>query len=210
MLNKDIHRLYSWDGQLLDPNAVASPCGLIAKSIFNDTYRIIDSTGQVVKIDETNIAWSGDSGRKYRRTPNSSTEQWLDPENEHFIVWMRTAGLTNFRKLWGRINQKLTPGVYIIEVVNNYNITQYLADKSVVLTTTNWLGERTPSFRLCFLCYLLLVSLSEGFSCTKDERSRRRHYKDRTDKEYVKLLRIYLPNRIINHLRLADREVGTY
>jgi hypothetical protein len=22
---------------------------------------------------------------------------------EHFIVWMRTAGLPNFRKLWGRL-----------------------------------------------------------------------------------------------------------
>lgn len=163
MLNKDIHRLYSWDGQLLDPNAVASPCGLIAKSIFNDTYRIIDSTGQVVKIDETNIAWSGDSGRKYRRTPNSSTEQWLDPENEHFIVWMRTAGLTNFRKLWGRINQKLSPGVYIIEVVNNYNITQYLADKSVVLTTTNWVGGKNTLLPTVFLVLFIACLVVGGF-----------------------------------------------
>lgn len=30
--------------------------------------------------------------------------------NEHFIVWMRTAGLPNFRKLWGRIDNYLDPG----------------------------------------------------------------------------------------------------
>ncbi len=27
----------------LDPSAAATPCGLIAKSLFNDTYRIIYS-----------------------------------------------------------------------------------------------------------------------------------------------------------------------
>jgi hypothetical protein len=30
--------------------------------------------------------------------------------DEHFIVWMRTAGLPNFRKLWGRIDNTLIPG----------------------------------------------------------------------------------------------------
>ena len=28
-------------------------------------------------------------------------------DDEHFIVWMRTAALPNFRKLWGRIDQDL-------------------------------------------------------------------------------------------------------
>jgi hypothetical protein len=33
---------------------------------------------------------------------------------EHFIVWMRTAGLPNFRKLWGRIEGGLPAGNYIV------------------------------------------------------------------------------------------------
>jgi len=33
-------------------------------------------------------------------------------KNEHFIVWMRTAGLPNFRKLWGRIPDGLEAGSY--------------------------------------------------------------------------------------------------
>ena len=33
--------LYSYDGKTkLDGNAVAFPCGLVAKSFFNDTYNI--------------------------------------------------------------------------------------------------------------------------------------------------------------------------
>jgi len=33
---------------------------------------------------------------------------------EHFIVWMRTAGLPTFRKLWGKINQNLESGEYTL------------------------------------------------------------------------------------------------
>lgn len=33
-------------------------------------------------------------------------------EDEHFIVWMRMAGLPNFRKLWGRIEGGLEKGKY--------------------------------------------------------------------------------------------------
>jgi hypothetical protein len=39
---------------------------------------------------------------------------------EHFIVWMRTAGLPNFRKLWGRIDEGLEPGTYNLYVNNQY------------------------------------------------------------------------------------------
>ena len=40
--------------------------------------------------------------------------QWQDMTTEHFIVWMRTAGLPNFRKLWGRIDNGLEPGEYYL------------------------------------------------------------------------------------------------
>jgi hypothetical protein len=38
---------------------------------------------------------------------------------EHFIVWMRTAGLPNFRKLFGKINTNLLKGTYTVTVTNN-------------------------------------------------------------------------------------------
>ena len=48
-------------GKVLDPEDNANPCGLIAKSFFNDTYtmkRIFNSTfNDTIKIDEKNIAW---------------------------------------------------------------------------------------------------------------------------------------------------------
>lgn len=66
-------------------------------------FRNNSGTLTSVAINETGIAWPGDQGSKYKRSVNSAAVQWVDPENEHFIVWMRTSGLPNFKKLWGRI-----------------------------------------------------------------------------------------------------------
>ena len=38
---------------------------------------------------------------------------------EHFMVWMRTAGLPNFRKLFGKIDQDLPAQTYYVTVTNN-------------------------------------------------------------------------------------------
>ncbi len=38
---------------------------------------------------------------------------------EHFQVWMRVAGLNKFKKLWGRIEEKLQAGKYKIEIKNS-------------------------------------------------------------------------------------------
>lgn len=69
----------------------------------------------------------------------------------HFIVWMRTAGLPNFRKLWGRIDQTLTPGRYYIMVSNNYKTDPFLGHKSFVLSTTNAFGGQNYFIALCYI-----------------------------------------------------------
>lgn len=84
---------------------------MIAKTYFNDTFSItLAKSNQNINISETGITWSNDIGTKFivlfvniiLKTANPNIS-WIDSENEHFIVWMRTAGLKNFRKLWGRI-----------------------------------------------------------------------------------------------------------
>ena len=61
-------------------------------------------------IVQTGIAWESDLEYKFGNTPDWQKNQWIDMKNEHFIVWMRTAGLPNFRKLWGRIEDGLKAG----------------------------------------------------------------------------------------------------
>jgi len=62
----------SVSGSPLDPDAVAIPCGLIAKSLFNDTYSLYkghattDKLGEQVKFNETGIAWESDIKYKFK------------------------------------------------------------------------------------------------------------------------------------------------
>lgn len=56
----------------LDKKAPAIPCGLIAKSLFNDTYSIKDSNSKTVDINEKDIAWETDKEYKFKNTKDGS------------------------------------------------------------------------------------------------------------------------------------------
>lgn len=58
------------NGSQLDPNAIAYPCGLIAKSLFNDSYALyytenvnVNTPPTRIEFDETNIAWKSDRAK---------------------------------------------------------------------------------------------------------------------------------------------------
>eukprot|EP00826_Nyctotherus_ovalis_P050249 TRINITY_DN6141_c0_g1_i24.p1 TRINITY_DN6141_c0_g1~~TRINITY_DN6141_c0_g1_i24.p1 ORF type:complete len:264 (-),score=50.56 TRINITY_DN6141_c0_g1_i24:99-890(-) len=134
---------------LLRADDVAYPCGLIAKSFFNDRYAIVkDTNGVQVDIDEKKIAWSDDRG-KYEKSGEPGA--WLDMTDEHFIVWMRVAGLPTFRKHWGRIEPGLEEGTYTVTVENNYDVSKFSGKKYIVLTTVNAFGGKNYVLGSCFL-----------------------------------------------------------
>ena len=70
---------------------------------------------------------------------------------EHFIVWMRTSGLPNFRKTWGKIETPLLPGTYMATITNNYDMSEYGGKKSLVLSTTNALGGKNYFLAACYI-----------------------------------------------------------
>jgi len=88
----------------------AYPCGLMAKSFFNDSFVLKDPLGKVVPINESGIAWDTDKSTKFKPQISNPEKSWLDVTDEHFIVWARNSGLENFRKLWGRIDEPLPAG----------------------------------------------------------------------------------------------------
>lgn len=113
-----------------DQNLPYFPCGLIANSMFNDTYsapKLISFPGQdgnetrTYDMKTTGIAWESDrelydnTVYKYDqclpppnwhdRYPDGYTEEMPPPKLkdwEAFHVWMRTAGLPTFSKLYQR------------------------------------------------------------------------------------------------------------
>lgn len=91
--------------------------------------------------------------------------------SEHFIVWMRTAGLPDFRKLWGRIESDLKAGEYTIKIHNNYDVSSFEGKKSFVLSTTNALGGKNYFLAICYivvgvLCFVFALIFAIAY-CRK-------------------------------------------
>lgn len=55
---------------------------------------------------------------------------------------MSIAGLPNFRKLWGRIEDDLHTGTYRLLIQNNYDVSGFSGEKMVVLSTTCAFGGK--------------------------------------------------------------------
>ncbi|CAL8289804.1 unnamed protein product [Gadus morhua 'NCC'] len=108
------------------------PCGSIANSMFNDTFKlfqIVNSGNVAVPLDGKGIAWWTDYNIKYRNPTTNPLKNafndtvkpifWPRPAyeldttnaanngfiNQDFLVWMRRSALPNFRKLYRRITE---------------------------------------------------------------------------------------------------------
>lgn len=161
------HQKHSVSGHPLKDTDPAIPCGLIAKSMFNDTFLLRDDSGKKIPIEETNIAWASDIQHRFqnmKEVPDGrrwKDVQWQDMTDEHFIVWMRTAGLPEFRKLWGRIDGGLKAGKYKVEINNQYEVSPFQGKKHFVLATSNALGGK--NYFLAF-AYIVVGGLSMFFA----------------------------------------------
>lgn len=106
----------------MNKDDVAIPCGLVAKSVFTDEYTLTTKEQKPITIKSKGIAWETDLKYKFFNIKDDTVPkdvkealkgktdkdfykylQWYDMTDEHFIVWMRYAGLPTFRKLWGKI-----------------------------------------------------------------------------------------------------------
>ena len=96
--NGDMGQNRAFDGSILDQSDVAIPCGLMAKNFFNDNFTKWQINGENIDINDTYIARKSDRD-KYKNI--NLSKQWLNMENEHFLVWMRPSPFPNFEKLWG-------------------------------------------------------------------------------------------------------------
>ena len=139
--NRDLEVEYSHWGHLLDPNGHANPCGIAAKSIFNDEFTLLGPNGPV-SIDNEQLTWDSDFDYMYSRSKDYQEDQWLDVEDERFAVWMKIAVHPSFRKLWGVINSDLDKGDYVLTVRNNSDVGKWDGEKHFALTEANSLGGR--------------------------------------------------------------------
>lgn len=156
------------------------PCGLIAWSLFNDTYSFSRGTDEL-NVNKKDISWNSDRDYKFGKQVYPFNFQngtligggKLDPnvplsDQEDLIVWMRTAALPSFRKLYGKIEEDLQANeVIVVQLSNNYNTYSFSGKKKIVLSTSSWLGGRNNFLgiayfsvgSLCILISLLFLVL---------------------------------------------------
>jgi len=148
---EDCDPLKSVDGSH-DSSKFYLPCGLIAWSLFNDTFAL-RSDNSSIPLRKNGIAWSSDVKEKFNNPPVDApgVRVIADFEDEDFIVWMRTAGLPNFKKLYRIIDQDLQPGYYQVDIANNYPVASFSGRKFVVLSTTTWIGGKNPFLGWAFI-----------------------------------------------------------
>jgi len=108
------------------------PCGLIARSLFNDTYEVWAADDRPLTLDRTGIAWPSDLRRfanpagypyaapwewLYQRFPQVVSEA-AGVSTEAFAVWMRPAMTPHVEDLYGFLHEDLTAGQQITIRVN--------------------------------------------------------------------------------------------
>ena len=165
--NSEMDVSESITGKTLDPNDVAVPCGLIAKSFFRDTFSLKDDKNNEIEIDSNDIAWKADRELKYKN--GDKDKQWIDMTDEHFIVWMRPSGLPNFRKLWGRIHKDLEPGKYKLTIVNQFDVASFSGQKHFVLSNVNAFGGKNTFLAVSYIvvgviCIILAIVFLIGYN----------------------------------------------
>jgi len=139
----DTKKLVSVGGKPLNPNATLNPCGKIARFHFNDRFEVYsykDRKYSPITVNETGIAYQSDKEVSFKRAPNYLDVQWIDVQNEHFMVWMNMEVFPDFDKKWGIINQDLPAGEYIIRIEYNWDFSSANVGKEIILSSAEGFG----------------------------------------------------------------------
>ncbi len=148
----------AWDS---DYDKFKQPEGFIYKTLTSSSQ----TCAQVNLPINCKLYTNPTTGISYRYWyPNEDSIEYLyekyypliDPtkglQDEHFMVWMRTAALPNFRKLYGVIDGKFTKGqVLKFGIQANFEVKSFDGSKKLIISTLNSMGGKNPYLGTAFV-----------------------------------------------------------
>ncbi|EGW33316.1 uncharacterized protein SPAPADRAFT_60655 [Spathaspora passalidarum NRRL Y-27907] len=163
------------------------PCGLIANSLFNDTYSStfqgVNGTSHDYSLTNKGIAWATDKDRfkktKYNHTevvpppnwfkmfPNGYNETNLPDISTwyEFQNWMHPSGLPTFNKLALRNdNDELQAGIYEINIGLHFPVLPYNGQKFIYVSQRSVIGGKNNFLGISWMvgggvCFILGLAL---------------------------------------------------
>ncbi|KAF2865556.1 LEM3/CDC50 family protein [Massariosphaeria phaeospora] len=157
------------------------PCGLIANSMFNDTFddfmalnaqTIEGKSNDRYEFSRKGIAWSTEGDlygeTKYKPQDVVPPPYWQDQfengsyegmdklpdlhEWEEFQVWMRTAGLPTFSKLAMRNDKdELKSGDYVLKIHDMFPVDKYGGKKGILISTRTVMGGKNTFLGIAYI-----------------------------------------------------------
>jgi hypothetical protein len=145
------------------------PCGLLPNYFFNDSFSFSDP-----RFESRGITWDNEMGNlfkppsvRYENARRPLREWGVENEtlNEHFIVWMRTAKGSEFRKLWAKAEGVRNLTTLTVNVSCNFPSTSFAGERWIVLVRPGGLGGHNYFLSLANAAMAILCAMARFMRC---------------------------------------------